>query len=134
MGVVLQNYGLYRAFFRSCAARLLRTEPTAIHRVARKTPCFVTAKWRCLPFLASRFRLQARPFLGYSLEQFARRLVVRVLRHQLTAHRQFENQAAQFPDVVGRAGNEVEVFGQAGGHAANSSSSTMCPRCAALPW
>ena len=42
------------------------------------------------------------------LQQFRRRLVVRILRHQLPAHGQIENEPAQARDRVGRIGDAVD--------------------------
>ena len=56
------------------------------------------------------------------LQQFRRRFVVRVLRHQLAAHGQIENEAAQPRDRVGRVGDALVVREQAFGvHRASAS-------------
>ena len=43
------------------------------------------------------------------LEQFRRRLIIRVLLHQLPAHRQIQNEPPQPGNGIGRLGDPVEA-------------------------
>jgi hypothetical protein len=52
---------------------------------------------------------QPRLLLGDPLQQVRRRFVVRILRHELAAHSQIENEAAQAGDRVRRVGDLVIV-------------------------
>ena len=64
-----------------------------------------------LPYLPLFYHLLL--LLGYLRQQLRSRLVVGILRHQLAAHRQIEDEASQARDRVGRVGDAVKVSVQA---------------------
>ena len=85
-------------------------DPTVGHPQRRSSS---THRRQRLRLLATSFRLQPRLFPRNPLEQFARRFVVRVLRHQLAHDGELEDGLLEGVEAGFGGEQGVEVFGEA---------------------